>query len=69
MTAANRRKGPSTVDKGWYQVAWAFLKVSFMVPDIARQTVGDLSGLRCFRGPASTIKISREKISASHYTS
>ncbi|CAH3016658.1 unnamed protein product [Porites evermanni] len=27
MTAANRRKGPSTVDKGWYQVAWAFLKV------------------------------------------
>ena len=36
MTAANRRKGPSTVDKGWYQVAWAFLKVSFMVPGIAR---------------------------------
>ena len=48
------------MDKGWYQVAWAFLKVSLMVPGIARQTVGDLSGLRCL-GPASTIKISREK--------
>ena len=68
MTAANRRKGPSTVDKGWYQVAWAFLKVSFMVPGKARQTVCDLSGLRCL-GPASTIKISRKKISTAHYTS
>jgi len=66
MTAANRRKGPSTVDKGWYQVAWAFLKVSLMVP--ARQTVGDLSGLRCL-GPVSTIKISRKKFSTSHNTS
>jgi len=27
MTAAKRRKGPPTSDKGWYQVAWAFLKV------------------------------------------
>ena len=68
MTAANRRKGPSTLDKGWYQVAWAFLKVSLMVPGKARQTVGDLSGLRCL-GPASTIKISRKKISTAHYTS
>ena len=58
MTAANRRKGPSTVDKGWYQVAWAFLKVSFMVPgaSIVRQTVGHLSGFWC-SGPSSTIKI------------
>lgn len=27
MTAAKRRKGPSTGDKGWYHVAWAFLKI------------------------------------------
>ena len=68
MTAANRRKGPSTLDKGWYQVAWAFLKVSLMVPGKARKTVCDLSGLGCL-GPASSIKISRKKISTAHYTS
>ena len=28
MTAAKRRKGAQGGDKGWYQVAWAFLKVS-----------------------------------------
>lgn len=60
MTAASRRKGTSAVDKGWYQVAWAFLKVSLMVPGKARQTVGDLSGLKCL-GPPSTIKILRKK--------
>ncbi|KAJ7388553.1 Jouberin [Desmophyllum pertusum] len=27
MTAAKRRKGPLTSDKGWYQVAWGFLKI------------------------------------------
>lgn len=30
MTAAKRRKGVVIGDKGWYHVAWAFLKVSWL---------------------------------------
>ena len=43
MTAAKRRKGVVTGDKGWYHVAWAFLKVSCFISCVMRR-VGEGRG-------------------------
>lgn len=53
MTAAKRRKGVVTGDKGWYHVAWAFLKV---VGGNGAPNTDKKVRLQLFQPPKSTIK-------------
>ncbi|KAL9980441.1 hypothetical protein ACROYT_G009033 [Oculina patagonica] len=53
MTAAKRRKGPLASDKGWYQVAWAFLKI---VGGNGTPNTDKKVRLQLFQPPKSSIK-------------